>query len=219
MTLTYNHKRNILSIVVVFIILYFTYQIVCSCTRRSSFITKKIGGNTYKVCENYTNMDQAAELLDRMNLDVIKLIKHLDDKYLANPNFKNENLIRGIKQTKSMYRPSGSIQENIPSSPTDDTAYTVNKGEVIAMCLRNLNNKNKFHDYNSLLFVKLHELAHIFSVTLGHDTAFWTHFKFLLKEAVELGLYKSVDYLNNPVDYCGVEIKYSPLFDNTLRNY
>lgn len=195
------------------VLLYFIF----SYNNKSSFIVRKIGGNSYKVCENYSNSDQAAELLDKMNNDVIKLISHLDKKYLQDPTYNNTNMIRGITQTKKLYRPSNSIQENIPSSPTDDTAYTINKGEIIAMCLRNLNNKNKFHDYNSLLFVKLHEIAHIFSITLGHDTAYWTHFKFILQEAVNIGIYKTVDYSKYPVDYCGVEIKYSPLFDRSLK--
>jgi hypothetical protein len=200
----------IIIIIIIVLVLYFQYS-------KSNFVVKRIGGNSYKVCENYSNFEQAAEILDKLNLDIVKLIAHLDVKYLQDSNFKNANLIRGIKQTKQMYRPTDSIQENIPSSPTDDTAYTINKGEIIAMCLRDLKNKNNFHDYNSLLFVKIHEIAHIFSITLGHDTAYWTHFKFLLKEAVNIGIYKSVDYSKYPINYCGVDVKYSPLYDNSLR--
>lgn len=183
---------------------------------KESFVTHRIGANYYKVYDEFNNSYDAAEILDKLNNDMLKLIRHLDEKYLQTENNLDPNLIRGIKQIKALYRPNNNIQENIPLNATDDTAYTINKGEVIAICLRHLNDKNNFHDYNSLSFVIIHELAHVFSITYDHDITFWRHFKFLLQEAIIIGVYEPVNYKLNPINYCGIEVKYNPLHDPTL---
>jgi hypothetical protein len=184
--------------------------------RQENFVTHRIGENYYKVYDEFNNSYEAAEILDKLNNDMIKLIKHLENKYLNDPSFDDQNLIRGIKQIRDMYKPKDTIQENVPKDSSDDTAYTINKGTIIALCLRYLNDKNKFHDLNTLRFVILHEMSHIFSVTYGHDITFWTHFKFLLQEAIIIGIYDPVNYKLTPIDYCGVSVKYNPLYDSSL---
>ena len=183
---------------------------------KESFVTHRIGNHYYKVYDEFNNSYEAAEILDSLNNDMLKLIDHLDTKYLNDTKFDDTNLIRGIKQIKTLYRPTNNIQENIPLSKNDDTAYTINKGEIISICLRYLNDKEKFHDYNSLSFVILHELAHVFSITYDHDITFWKHFKFLLQEAIIIDIYKPINYKLKPINYCGIEVKYNPLYDPTL---
>ena len=34
---------------------------------------------------------------------------------------------------------------------------------------------------------------------------------YLLKEAIQIGIYQRVDYKVNPIDYCGMEINNTPL--------
>jgi len=45
------------------------------------------------------------------------------------------------------------------------------------------------------------------SVTIGHNAEFYQNFRFLLQEAVQEGLYQPVDYMANPVNYCGIIIQ------------
>ena len=59
----------------------------------------------------------------------------------------------------------------------------------------------------------IHELAHIMSVTIGHNDEFWDNFKFLLDNAVNIKLYDPVDYKKNPENYCGLEITDNPYYD------
>ncbi len=61
------------------------------------------------------------------------------------------------------------------------------------------------------MFVAIHELAHIMSLTLGHNKEFMKNFKFLLKNAVEIGIYRNVDYSKNKTDFCGMKITNTPL--------
>ena len=92
------------------------------------------------------------------------------------------------------------ILENITDS---DTSYTVNKGEKIILCLADRENDN-LYSYNLLMYVLIHELAHILNTTYGHDDNFKKTFRFILEKAIELNLYTYEDYKNNPVNYCGL---------------
>jgi len=186
----------------------------------------KIGSNDYKVYDNFTNKKNAAILLDNINLNLLKLLKYLDDKYNINNinyNYKSTKedkvyILYAILRLKKNYRPFN-IQENLPSIFDKDTSYTINKGDIFALCLRFVNNTDEFHDFNTIMFVALHEFAHLFSKTYGHNKEFWTNFRFILKNAVEMGIYKSVNYKYNNKPYCGIQITYSPLYDNKLRDY
>ena len=62
-----------------------------------------------------------------------------------------------------------------------------------------------------MLFVAIHELGHLMTKSIGHNTEFWDNMRFLLKEAISANLYTKEDYFNNPVDYCGTVINDSPL--------
>ena len=49
--------------------------------------------------------------------------------------------------------------------------------------------------------------------SVGHTKEFWQNFKFLLKNAVKIGIYKPVDYKNKPKNYCGMKITDNPYYD------
>ena len=128
-------------------------------------------------------------------------------EYLKESYPKRENIRRLVEN----FNPK-KIKETLPTS--EFTAYSENKGEKIAVCLnKNKNNNNKLIDKNTLMFVGLHELAHVMSASVGHNDEFWNNFKFLLERSAELGIYKPEDYKNNPKHYCGMDITDNPYFD------
>lgn len=67
-------------------------------------------------------------------------------------------------------------------------SYTENKQRIF-LCLRN--RKNELYSFNSLLFVLLHEIAHVINNELHHTKKFKNIFKELLKHAENLGYYNS----------------------------
>lgn len=81
-----------------------------------------------------------------------------------------------------------------------DSSYTENK-DVITLCLKDPKT-NKYYDFNTLMYVSLHELAHVSSTSHGHGDEFKDNFAKLLKRAESLGIYNS--NLPIPVSYCGV---------------
>ena len=97
-------------------------------------------------------------------------------------------------------------------SKTHET-YTLNKENII-MCVKDYSKDQQVHDdFNLLMFVALHELAHIMSETNHHTEEFWTNFKFILKQASKWNYYVPIDYNHEPVPYCNMIIHTNPLFD------
>ena len=60
------------------------------------------------------------------------------------------------------------------------------------------------------MFVVIHELAHIMTEEIGHTPLFWENMRFLLEKAKEEGIYKPINYVKEPVQYCGMEINTTP---------
>jgi hypothetical protein len=134
---------------------------------------------------------------------------HLDDlvEYCKNKYPDRENVKRMVKK----FNPQ-KIKETLPTS--EYTAYSENKGEKLAFCLdKKKNGKGGLIDDNTLLFVAIHELAHIATKSVGHTDEFWRNFKFLLQEAESMGIYHPEDYKNKPKEYCGMNITDNPYFD------
>ena len=162
-------------------------------------VESDVDGRRYLV-RNVPDKKDAANLLANLRANLMKLKAHLSKKHKEdiritrlNNNFKPDNISEGTEDKKY-------------------TSYSVNKGEKIVFCIRDRKKKNKkVHELNTVMFVALHELAHIITESVGHTEEFWENFKFLLKEGIEINIYQEVDYRNNPVDYCGMQITDSPL--------
>ena len=85
------------------------------------------------------------------------------------------------------------------------------KGEKIVFCLRSRDENEELVDPNVLMFVALHELAHVMTKSIGHTKEFWDNFRILLRNAIKLNIYKRVNYNEKPVEYCGVKITDDPM--------
>lgn len=93
-----------------------------------------------------------------------------------------------------------------------NTGYTLNKGKEIRLCLNKIGN----YDYNTniIMFVLLHEMAHIMSNSYGHNEEFTYNMDKIVKTAAKIGIYTPIDYSINPVTYCGTYITNSPCNNN-----
>ena len=137
---------------------------------------------------------QAANKLATINRNVLALLEHIkgDQK-------------KGVKYLVDRYDPDQLSETAVDAKYT---SYSVNKGESIAMCLREPD--NSFIDMNTVNFVILHELAHVMTDEVGHTELFWKNMGYLLKKGEEIGIYKVFDYGKEPVKYCGVIIDSTP---------
>ena len=151
---------------------------------------------------DYSEEKKAANLLDKIDMNIQKIIDKSQEKNRENVHLLKEN-----------YN-SNTLQEAPKNSP--HVSYSVNKGEKIAICLRNKTD-NKITDLNTIMFVTIHELGHIMCISKGHTPEFWSCMKFILEVAEELGLYKPINYKESPKKYCGMEINSSPYDFNTKK--
>ncbi len=157
-------------------------------------------GNTYCVRET-PKLELVADLLARVTGKLKKLVDYMKEKYPDRENV--QRLYKNFKTNK--------IMETLPTSTY--TAYSENKGQKLAFCTTTTKKGNKLIDENTLTFVAIHELGHVMTESVGHKKEFWENFKFLLKNAVKMGIYNPVDYKKNPQPYCGMDITDNPYYD------
>lgn len=164
-------------------------------------VVSSVNGNKYCVRER-KKLKNAADLLASTANKCKELVDYVADKYPDNEN---------VQRMKEKFNPKN-ISETLPTS--EYTAYSENKGEKLAFCLNTEKNENEeLIDGDTLLFVAIHELAHIMTKSIGHKTEFWDNFKFLLKEAKEANIHNPVDYKKNPRQYCSMKIRDNPYYD------
>jgi hypothetical protein len=157
-----------------------------------------INGKSYGVQEMLPNANLTADRIAKLEKFTNEFMEYLGARHPK--DVRTQRLFDNLAEIK------------MEESPFEDdtSSYTVNKGELIALCIRNKEDKD-FHDWNTLLFVLIHELGHVASVTTGHNEEFIRNFKWLLERANEAGLYKPVDYSKSPITYCGVRVTNNPM--------
>ena len=157
-------------------------------------------GNTYCVRET-PKLELVADLLARVTGKLKKLVDYMKEKHPDRENV--QRLYKNFKTNK--------IMETLPTSTY--TAYSENKGQKLAFCTTTTKNGSRIIDENTLTFVAIHELGHVMTESIGHKKEFWENFKFLLKNAVDMGIYTPVDYKKSPQPYCGMDITDNPYYD------
>ena len=192
-------EQLIFLIIITFILLLF-YKRNLIIKKNDNLIKEKsqLDGETYKVLNKSDSM-KTANILSKIKKNFTIIINELNTNIKKYP--KKEYAIKNlVNRTKNL-----EITERPDDSDDYVTSYTLNKGELMVVCLRS-KFLREIHDFNIIFYVCIHELAHIASNNIGHDEEFESNFKFLLKEAIRLNLYIPVDYRKTPVDYCGIKV-------------
>jgi len=158
-------------------------------------------GNRYCVRER-GKLQNAANLLAQVTEKMKLMVDYIKSNHPNDP--RTQRLVDGFNPRR--------ISETLPTSEL--TAYSENKGEKIAFCLnKDKQDVDNLIDINTLTFVALHELSHIFTVSIGHKQEFWENFKFILDNAKKAGIYQPIDYKKSPKEYCGMTINDNPYYD------
>lgn len=165
-------------------------------------VKSTVDGREYTV-QSLPDKQDAADLLAGIRAKMETLMGHLtkmypdDERTIAlQQNFRSDRISEGAENEKY-------------------TSYSVNKGEKIVFCLRSRDSSKKLMDINTMMFVALHEVAHVASKEVGHTQEFWDNFRWLLEEAIQIGVYREHDFRSKPVPYCGIMITDSPLNHGT----
>jgi hypothetical protein len=167
--------------------------------------TVRMTGSDGKIYE-MQNLPDKEKALETMVAIRAKL-ETLHEYYVTTPNVAQDPAVIRFNANFS----SDVLTENDMASP--DTSYSENKGQRIVVCLRDKTKPPQYPliDQNTVMFVVLHEMAHLMTETIGHTQEFWSNFKRILQDAVRLGIYQPVNYAQRPTPYCGMTITDSPL--------
>lgn len=155
--------------------------------------TKASFDNKSYFVQNLTNKQEAANFIAKIADALSKLVRHMAAKYPDHPD---------VKRLYARFDPN-SISEG--SMESGYTSYSVDKGRKIVLCIRQ--GDKTFVDFNTMLYVAVHEVAHVMTLELDHPPQFWKNFKFLLDEAMILNIYhKRPKGSTEPIPYCGISI-------------
>jgi hypothetical protein len=107
-----------------------------------------------------------------------------------------ESVISKIRANLKRLEPD--LEFEVSENVLFDNTFTIEKSKIF-ICLKN-------KDFNTLMFVAIHELAHVKTQEFGHGQEFISNFQGLLNKAISMGMYKYTDYSRTPVEYCNMEI-------------
>lgn len=135
-----------------------------------------------------------------------RITTHLYDICASNPKYSSH---KGIARLlKKFACPDGVCRiEEQREKYSHHAAYSIDKGRMIGVCMKY---KGEYVDDNTMVFVYLHELAHVMSEQYSHDEEFWSNFAYLLEIAVTHNLYKYEEFHVNNVNFCGENINFTP---------
>jgi hypothetical protein len=196
----------ILLLITLFIIIYFRIG-----NRDMMYIKSDIDHKFYMVRDR-KDKKAAANMLAIVKQNILGVTKYMSDK-LLDPNLsKQPRYIQYkpyIEQLKTKIK-NVVIRES--SANTVHTSYTVNKGEQIVFCVRSksLSNslkKTNIHGLNLVMYVALHEISHVACPEYDHTPLFKDIFHFICEEAIEMNIYKKINFNNKPEEYCGMMIR------------
>jgi hypothetical protein len=192
------YLNSSLTVIITFLICVFSYYIIFN---NYSLIKSKIDGNKYYVQkkESLTDMSETSDHIAKIVNRVKSLIEHLKKTYPDDPR---------TKILDKNFDPTSVLEAPIVKG---QTSYSINKGEKIMLCLRTRDEDEELIELNTMMFVTLHEIAHVCTVSVGHTEEFWENFKWVLEEAINIGIYSKQEFSKNPVKYCGMTITNSPI--------
>tara|TARA_B110000971_G_C19990810_1_gene491872 strand:+ start:727 stop:1308 length:582 start_codon:yes stop_codon:yes gene_type:complete len=184
-------KETILITIIVIIIYLFLFH-----NKKNIILVEGRDKSKYLVYNDKQKEVSAILLGDVVkNMFILRDYLHINiDKY---PEFKDyiKQLYTNLNKDRSL------IYENDPASKL--TSFSVNKGEEIGFCLKSKKTGN-MHDLNLIMYVALHEMAHIACPEIGHGELFKKIFKFLTEIAIKISIYDLDNYESKPVEYCGM---------------
>lgn len=168
-------------------------------------IKSTVDGQVYRV-RDLPDKQDAANLLATVRLKLTTLCDKLEQKY---PDKAQVKLIKRNFRSDPLR-----FLEATPDS--SHTSYSVNKGESIHLCLRQRQAADEsLVRSDIIIFVGLHELAHVCTESIGHGPDFWNNFGWLLQEAEAAGIYQRQNFQAHPAAYCGIYITDAPSYDAT----
>jgi hypothetical protein len=177
-----------------FLLLLIVVAIVILLVKNSKYVDFEVDSKNYQIEKYSPGKVESLNTLVKIRKNLEKLIEHLLTKYPESDK---------VSRMKERFE-NTVIREANPNGDPTQTSYTINKGDTMVLCLRT--SGSQIVDMNTLMYVAIHELAHIYSSGFHHGEEFWKSMQFLIDEAIAINIYKPTNYAKEPVKYCGITI-------------
>jgi len=190
--------KNLYIAIIVIILLITTFYYFSKISNTEAVYVKSDLNDREYLVQNLENKEEATYILSIINERILLFRDYLSGNINNYPEFSPyiKQFCERVKKIE--------LYENAPDGRY--TSYTVNKGEEMALCLRS-KKTGDLHDINLIMYVVIHELAHIACPEVDHTELFKRIFVFFLEVAISIKIYKKVDYQIDPHEYCGLLIK------------
>lgn len=199
-------SKVLLILIAIFIVWYVYYM--SKEYNENKYVKSEVDGNSYLI-RNAVNKDaeylqNSADVLADINKRIKMLISHL----LKTATPETQNFVEILNKNYNHSVLSEAALDN------RYTTYTIDK-QSMHICLRTRDTQQKLYDINILMYVILHELAHLCNYhknglpIVGHGPEFKKIFKHLVEKAIEIGVYEYQDFVRKPKEYCGLVINTS----------
>lgn len=189
-------RDSVIIFIILIILVFMAYTLKFT---DAVYVTSQIDNREYLVRDLEDKQD-ASNMLSNIRNNLIQLVDNMH---------KNRNTKNHTKYKKYINRMKNRMKYADISESSEDsiyTSYSVNKGDEVVFCVRSRNKHNQLHDLNLVMYVALHELAHIGCPEYGHTPLFKKIFAFITKQAIKLKLYTKINFNLNPKEYCGLRI-------------
>lgn len=186
-------KITILVITVLLVLYYLHFG-------AKSLIFTKASDENFHLVRDMPDKEEAAEMMAELKRRLQLLINYCVTNFPSNSD---------VQLMKKRFKTQNIQEVDLSDSAT---SYTIDKGKELHLCIRDKKTA-RIHQINLLMFVSIHELAHIMSSSYGHNGEFGDKFKFLLEQAVKIGIYSPIDYSKKNVNFCGIDVSSSPLYN------
>ena len=194
----------ILIVLVLLLVVHFTTMYFLS---ENTYVTSNVDKKRYLLRsgkhKSQRHKNESADALAEINKRVTQLILYLKETYMND-----------VDKAYFIAKLSENYNSSVISEAAIDnryTTYTVDK-ENIHVCLRTRDLNEKMYHIDVLMYIVLHELAHLCnydrngSPIIGHGKEFKRIFRFLVEEAIKRNVYTYIDFEKNPQEYCGIVI-------------
>jgi hypothetical protein len=201
-------QTDALFALVVVVVLLYLFQVTYRSYIDKRSVISTVDNHYYVIRHASTKTEQelveSANTLAEINRRIMILIRHLETA----EHLKTQENRMFLKMLIQNYNPS-----IISEAAVDErfTTFMVNKEEM-HICLRTRNEQKRIYPVNTLMYVVIHELAHLCNYDddgvpiIGHGREFKRIFRILVEESIRIGIYDYVNYFNQPVEYCGMTI-------------
>lgn len=141
--------------------------------------------------------------------------------YVKEKNYPTPEIAERVVNNWNTLRVNNRI--GITPDGSDTPGFVINKTDAMQLCLTKDNDDfpdkaDDIDDINLATFVLIHEISHLGAIEYQHGEEFLNVFTHLLKASIDVGIWKYVDYFENPQTYCDFYVNVTPDLQEAFTN-